>query len=306
MQNKKILANILLLITALIWGSAFVAQRVGMDFIGPFTFNFARFSLSTIVLIPIIFFMQKKSGDQSRTADEKVYDKKTFFIASLICGSFLFAGSSLQQFGLVFTTAGKSAFITTLYILLVPIMGLFFKHRVNLGGWIAVIIGTAGLYFLCITESFTIARGDFIVLIGAFFWASHVLAIDHFLPRVDAVKLAMAQFAVCSFYSFIAMLLFEQPSFKDILAAGIPILYAGVMSGGVGFTLQILGQKYTTPTVASLLLSMESVFALVAGFLLLHEKMSGREFFGCVLMFIAIVISQIPEDFFQKKNNIAD
>lgn len=301
MKNKKILANILLLITALIWGSAFVAQRVGMDFIGPFTFNFARFSLSVLVLIPIVQLMGKKGKGKTEDETEKRYDKRTFIIASIVCGSFLFAGSSLQQFGLVFTTAGKSAFITTLYILLVPIIGLFFRHKVNIAGWAAVGIGTVGLYFLCITESFTIAKGDFIVLIGAFFWASHVLAIDHFLPRVDAVKLAMAQFAVCSLYSCIAMLLFENPNLKDIFAAGVPILYAGIMSGGVGFTLQILGQKYTTPTVASLLLSMESVFALVAGFLLLHEKMSGREFFGCVLMFIAIIISQIPEELFRKQ-----
>lgn len=303
MKNKKMLANILLLITAFIWGSAFVAQRVGMNFVQPFTFNFSRFTLSTLVLIPVVSFMERLQKNKNTDSEDlKLYDKKTFLKASIVCGSFLFAGSSLQQFGLVFTTAGKSAFITTLYILLVPIFGLFFKHRVSLAGWIAVVFGTVGLYFLCITESFTIAKGDFIVLIGAFFWTSHVLSIDYFLPKVNPVRLAMAQFAVCALFSFVAALIFESPDVGSIMAAGVPILYAGIMSGGIGYTFQILGQQYTTPTIASLLMSMESVFALVAGYFLLNELMSGREFLGCVLMFIAIIISQIPEDFLSKKN----
>lgn len=301
MKNKKILANILLLMTAIIWGSAFVAQRVGMSFVEPFTFNFSRFLLSTLVLIPIIFVMEKyEKNKKDIISKDTINDPKVFWKASIVCGSFLFAGSSLQQFGLVFTTAGKSAFITTLYILLVPIFGLFFKHRVSIVGWIAVIFGTIGLYFLCITESFTIAKGDFIVLIGAFFWTAHVLSIDYFLPKVNPVRLAMAQFAVCSIFSLIAAVLFETPNIQSILTAGVPILYAGIMSGGIGFTFQILGQQYTTPTIASLLMSMESVFALLAGYLLLHEVMSGREFLGCILMFVAIVISQIPEEYFQK------
>lgn len=301
MKNKKILANILLLMTAIIWGSAFVAQRVGMNFVEPFTFNFSRFFLSTLVLIPVIFFTEKSQKNKGNDESEnQSNDSKVFLKASIVCGSFLFAGSSLQQFGLVFTTAGKSAFITTLYILLVPIFGLFFKHRVSIVGWIAVIFGTIGLYFLCITESFTIAKGDFIVLIGAFFWTAHVLSIDYFLQKVNPIRLAMAQFAVSSLFSLIAAVLFETPNIQSILAASIPILYAGIMSGGVGFTFQILGQQYTTPTIASLLMSMESVFALLAGYLLLNEVMTGREFLGCILMFIAIIISQIPEEYFRK------
>lgn len=303
MKNKKVLANTLLLITAIIWGSAFVAQKEGMNYVSPFTFNFARFALSTLVLLPVVYFMEKAEQSKRKNTSyiPEVYDKKTFFIASLVCGTFLFAGSSLQQFGLIFTTAGKSAFITTLYILLVPIFGLFFGHRINGLAWIAVIFGTVGLYFLCITESFTIGKGDFIVLIGAFFWTSHVLSIDRFLPKVNGVRLAMAQFAVCGLWSLIAAFLFETPNWQAIYAAGIPILYAGIMSGGVGYTFQILGQKYTTPTVASLLMSMESVFAVIAGYFLLNEIMTGREFFGSILMFIAIIISQIPESLFRWK-----
>lgn len=303
MKNKKILANILLLITALIWGSAFVAQRVGMNFVEPFTFNFSRFLLSTLVLIPVVRWMDKveQNKREYQSGSSVIHDKKVFWTASIICGSFLFAGSSLQQFGLVFTTAGKSAFITTLYILLVPIFGLFLKHKINIVGWIAVIFGTIGLYFLCITDGFSIAKGDFIVLIGAFFWTSHVLSIDHFLPKVPAVKLAMAQFGVCALLSLIAALLFEKPDLHSILKAGIPILYAGILSGGMGYTFQILGQKHTTPTIASLLMSMESVFALVSGYLFLHEVLSTREFMGCILMFIAIIISQIPEKYFPWK-----
>lgn len=303
LNRKKIVANSLLLLTAVIWGSGFVAQRVGMDYVGPLTFGASRFWLATLVLIPVVYFSDradKKALEQSDekpialTAEEAITAKKTFAVAAFCCGTLLFCGSILQQFGMVFTTAGKASFITALYILLVPIFGLFLKQHPGINCWIGVGFGTIGLYLLCITESFTIAWGDFIVLIGAVFWACHVLVIDHFLPYVNAVRLAMTQFAICATYSTIGMFLFEEPTIDAIIYGFVPILYAGVLSGGVGFTLQIIGQKNTSPTVASLLLSMEAVFGAVFGFLLLHEIMSNRELIGCILMFAAIIVSQLP------------
>lgn len=303
MDRKKLIGNTFLLITAIIWGSAFVAQRVGMEYVGPLTFTGTRFWLAAIVLIPVIYFLDKsekkakqESGEEQikLTAAEAAKAKKTLLISGFICGTVLFCASILQQFGLVFTSAGKTGFITALYIVLVPVFGLFLKQRPGFKCWIGVALATIGLYLLTITESFTIAWGDFVVLIGAFFWACHVLVIDHFVPYVNSVKLALTQFAVCASYGTIGMIIFERPDFDSLITCAVPILYAGVLSGGVGFTFQILGQRNTSPTVASLLLSMEAVFGAIFGFLILHEIMSAREIMGCVLMFAAIIISQLP------------
>lgn len=304
MDKKKLAANCMLLLTALIWGTAFVAQRVGMEYIGPLTFTATRFFLATLLLLCVAYLtdlrkkrVQDKSGQEivPLTLPEKKKRRKTLITAGSCCGTVLFCASFLQQQGLVFTTASKTSFITALYILLVPLFGIFLKQRIGLKGWIGVAIGTVGLYLLCITESFSIAKGDFIVLIGAFFWACHVLIIDHFLPSVDAIKLAAFQFGVCSVLSGIGMFLFENPSINAILDCAFPIVYAGVFSGGIGFTLQIIGQKNTSPTVASLLLSMEAVFGAISGFLLLHEILSMRELTGCAFMFAAIILSQLPD-----------
>ncbi len=304
MDKKKLTGNLFLLMTALIWGLAFVAQRVGMDYVGPLTFTAIRFWLGAAVLFPVLYFMDKKDAQELNdskeatslpTPEEKAKNRKSLMVAGGTCGTVLFAASILQQYGLVFTTAGKTGFITALYIVLVPIFGLFLKHRPGIRCWIGVAIGTVGLYFLTITESFTIAWGDLVVLIGAFFWAAHVLSIDHFNPCVNSIKLAATQFIVCASWSTIGMLIFERPTLDGILSGAVPILYAGILSCGGGFTFQILGQKNTSPTVASLILSMEAVFGAVFGFLLLTEIMSGRELAGCVLMFAAVVISQLPE-----------
>lgn len=294
MDKNKLRGNFFLLITSLIWGSAFVAQRVGMDYVGPFTFTAVRFWLAVAALFPVMLFLNKKEL-LDKPAETDRDGKKTLLVGGLTCGFVLFIASVLQQFGLVFTTAGKAGFITALYIVLVPLLGLFLKHRPGAKSWLGVLMGTIGLYFLTITESFTIARGDFIVLVGAFFWASHVLVIDHFTPYVDGVKLSIIQFIVCGVLGTVAMFIFERPSMGAIFSAAIPILYAGVMSAGVGFTFQILGQRHTSPTVASLILSLESVFSAVFGFLLLHEIMSPRELLGCALLFVAVIISQLPD-----------
>jgi drug/metabolite transporter (DMT)-like permease len=303
LNKKKLIANLLLLLTAIIWGLSFVAQRVGMDYVGPLTFTATRFWLAVLVLIPIVYFSgkaEKKALERSSekpvslTEDEKKKAKKIYLIAGFCCGSVLFLASTIQQVGMVFTSAGKTGFITALYIVLVPVFGLFLKQHPGIKCWIGVALATIGLYLLTITESFTIALGDFVVLISAVFWASHVLVIDHFVPYVNPVKLAIFQFAVCATLSSIGMFLFEKPQLEAIMNGAIPILYSGALSAGIGFTLQILGQKNTTPTVASLLLSMEAVFGAVFGFLLLSEIMSMRELLGCLLMFVAIIISQLP------------
>lgn len=302
MDRKQLKGNLLLLTTATIWGAAFVAQRVGMDYVGPLTFSWTRFVLAVLVLIPAVHFVNRpKKGSQEGerkelSPEEAKREKRTLMKASITCGCVLFTANILQQIGLVSTSAGKTGFITALYIVLVPIFSVVLKHRPGLKCWIGVVFGTIGLYFLCITSSFTIAPGDLVVLIGAGFWAAHILVIDHFLPKVsDPVRMSMYQFVVVAVISFIASLIFEDLSLSNIIDCAIPILYAGVLSGGVGFTFQILGQRHTNPTVASLILSLESVFAAIFGFLLLHEVMSVRETIGCVLMFVAIIISQLPE-----------
>lgn len=305
MKKEKLLGNSFLLLTSIIWGSAFVAQRVGMDYVGPLTFGMARFTLAALVLIPVMHFIRWNDKKQHLNLPEETEgllpeelknQRNILLKAGVACGSVLFCGSTLQQFGLVFTTAGKAGFITALYIVLVPIFSLVLKHKPGIKCWVGVVFGAAGLYLLCITESLTIAPGDLIVLIGAAFWAMHLLVIDHFLPKIsDVVKLSFIQFCVCAGYSLIGAVIFEEISLNSILQGAIPIFYAGVLSGGVGFTLQIFGQRHTSPTVASLLLSMEAVFGAVFGFLLLHEIMTQREIFGCILMFVAIIISQLPD-----------
>lgn len=300
----------MLLLTSVIWGSAFVAQRVGMDYVGPFTFGASRFILAALVLIPVMQLVdrnekkQRKQDREELLPEEAENRRKTLFKAGITCGTILFCGTTLQQFGLVFTTAGKAGFITALYIVLVPIFSLFIKHRPGMKCWIGVAFGAAGLYLLCITESFSIAPGDLIVLVGAAFWALHLLVIDHFIPKISsAVKLSFLQFSICAVYSLICAVIFEDISWKGIAACAVPILYAGILSGGVGFTLQIFGQKHTNPTVASLILSMEAVFSAVFGFLLLNEVMTARETLGCILMFCAIIISQLPDK--RRQNSVS-
>lgn len=315
-SKKRLAANLTLLLTAMIWGMGFVAQRAGMDYVGPFTFGATRFALGAIVLLPVIYYFDRgkkasltdnsamKSIDDDKESTPIIADEfdknhtgwnKDLLIAGLSCGFILFIGSTFQQVGLVFTSAGKAAFITALYIVLVPLFGMFVHHKVGLNAWLGVVMATAGLFLLTITEHLTIAGGDLIVLVGAFFWALHILVIDYFLPKVDAIKLAFMQFAVASIICSIVMVFREQPSFSAMLSGAIPILYSGVLSAGAGFTLQIVGQKNTSPTVASLLLSMEAVFGAISGYLILDELLTSRELLGCILMFIAIVISQLPE-----------
>lgn len=289
---------LLLLLTAVIWGVAFVAQSVGMDYIGPFTFNCVRSMIGGIVLIPCIRLLDrmKNHGDERKKAffGEKKEEKRVLLTGGICCGAALFLASNLQQFGIKYTTVGKAGFITALYIVLVPVLGIFLKKAIGLKIWISVALAVAGLYLLCITDGFSIGKGDFLVLLCALVFSIHILVIDYFSPKTDGVRLSCIQFLVCGILSGIGMLLTESPGVTAILQAWMPVLYAGVMSCGVAYTLQIIGQKGMDPTVASLILSLESVVSVLAGWLLLGQKLSVRELSGCVLMFAAIILAQLP------------
>ena len=283
--------NILLVLTALIWGCAFVAQSVGMDYVGPFTFNMARFLIGAIVLLPVIWFMDR----QWKTGAEKGAGQKTLIIGGICCGIALAVASTLQQWGILFTTVGKAGFITAMYIVIVPLLGIFIGKKVRPLIIGCVAIAVVGFYFLCMTESLRLGLGDFLVLLCAIAFSIHILVIDHFSPKVDGVKMSAIQFLTAAIISAVPTLLWEQPVFTEILQAWQPVLYAGIMSCGVAYTLQIIAQKNADPTVASLLLSLESVFSVLAGWVLLGQGLSIKEMFGCVLIFCAIILAQLPE-----------
>ena len=292
-MKHKSTNNFLLALTALIWGSAFVAQSVGMDYLGPFTFNSIRSVMGGIVLLPVIFILKRldrKSGKTKTPAGSR----KTLIIGGICCGAALAVASSLQQIGIMYTTAGKAGFITALYILIVPLLGLFLGKRAGVKVWIGVGLAVAGMYFLCITDGFSISKGDFLVLLCAIVFSVHILVIDYFAPKVDGVCLSCIQFFVCGILCAVPMLVQEQPQIGEILAAWMPLAYAGVLSCGVAYTLQVIAQKNTDPTVASLILSLESVFSVLAGWVILGEHLSGRELFGCALVFAAVLLAQLP------------
>ncbi len=306
MKSNKVVSNLMLILTALIWGSSFVAQSVGLDYVGPFTFNAVRSLVGGIVLIPVILLMNKSKAKDKIEGTEvtKVGFNKTLLIGGTLCGIALFAGSTLQQFGLMYTTAGKSGFITALYIIIVPLLGIFIKKKVPLKVWLCVLIAMVGFYLLSINEGFTINKGDLLTLICSFFFSLHILLIDYYSPRVDGVQMSSIQFFVAGIISLIATFIFEDPQISAILSAWAPILYAGVLSCGVAYTLQVVAQKNTDPVVASLLLSLESVFAVIAGWLVLKQSLSLKEGFGCVLVFVAIVITQLPSRQSKKDSNL--
>lgn len=292
MKKLSIKSMILLVLTALIWGMAFVAQSVGMNYIGPFTFNCIRSIMGGLVLIPCILFFDKREKGEAK--QEKKEDTKTLLIGGICCGLALCIASNLQQIGIKYTTVGKAGFITALYIVLVPIFGIFLKKKVSGRVWLSVAISVVGLYLLCITDEFRIGKGDFFVLLCALVFTIHILVIDYFSPKVDGIKLSCIQFLVAGILSGVPMLISEKPSISTILAAWAPLLYAGIMSCGVGYTLQIVAQKDADPTIASLILSLESVFSVLAGWLILGQTLAGKEIVGCVLMFAAIILAQLP------------
>ena len=299
-MSKKMQSNILLLFTALIWGSSFVAQKSGMDYIEPFTFNGIRMVIGGLVLIPFILLMdRKKARDgaaEPMSDEEKAKARKKIIAGGICCGLAIFVASSLQQFGVSYTTAGKAGFITTLYVVIVPIISVLLRKRVRPIMWLCVVLGAVGLYLLCMTDdSFKLAFGDMLVLLCAVAFAVHIMVVDHFAATLDGTKLSCIQFLTSGILGLIGMAIFESPDINAILDCWLPILYAGVLSCGLGYTFQVIAQKYAEPTVASLLMSLESVFAVISGAILLHETMSMRELTGCAVIFAAVIISQLPE-----------
>ena len=290
---RRIRANLLLLLTALIWGAAFVSQRVSMDYIGPFTFLCSRSLLGGVVLLPLIAVFSGKIPGEAPVPGAG----RQLILGGLLCGAALFVASALQQIGIQYTSVGKAGFLTAMYIVLIPLSGIFLRRRIGFRVFSAVAVAVAGMYFLCLHGNGLerINRGDLLELFCALCFTVHILVVDRFAGRVDGVKMSCIQFFVCGALSFVCMLVFETPSWSDILAAWLPIAYAGVMSSGVGYTLQIIAQKDTDPTVASLLMSLEAVFSLSAGWLILGQRLSGWELLGCGLMFAAIVWVQLPQ-----------
>ena len=284
---------IMLLLTAFIWGTAFVAQSVGMDYLGPFTFNGVRSLIGGVALLPCIWLLRmlNKKEDEQKVQREK----KNLIQGGIACGLLLFAASSLQQIGIQYTSAGKSGFITAFYIVIVPVLGIFLHKKIGWKVWIAVLLALAGLYFLCITEKFTIGKGDILIFLCALVFSLHIMVIDYFSPKVDGVKMSCIQFFVCGIVSIPFMFVLETPNVTDIVAGWMPLLYAGVLSCGVAYTLQIIGQKNVNPAIASLILSLESCFSVLAGWAVLGEHLSARESVGCILMFVVIILAQLPD-----------
>lgn len=311
-ESRKMLGNMLLLLTAVIWGTAFVFQRVGMDSIEPVTFNAARMWLAAAAIGLVAVFTAEKSlqDDTLNTGfttdstldtaladrqDKRQDRRKNTIIGGICCGSFLTAASLFQQMGVVYTTAGKAGFITAMYMLLVPIINfVFFKKKNTWLVWTGVLIGVIGMYLLCIKDGFSLTYGDTLVCICALLFSGHILCCDHFVQLGNPIQISAIQFLTTAVISSIIAWIAEAPSPEKILSAAIPILYCGIVSGGIGYTLQMVAQKYTDPTIASLLMSLESVFAVIAGAVLLGERMTARELAGCIVMFAAIVLVQIP------------
>jgi len=291
MQLRTLKSDGLLLLTAVIWGFAFVAQRVGMDYVGPFTFNGVRFALGSLVLIPFIWYSRRRNRGTRSNPPE--HQSKTLLLAGILAGSALFTAASFQQVGLLYTTAGKAGFITGLYVVIVPIMGLGLGQRTHAGTWIGALLAAGGMYFLSISEQLTIAYGDLLQLAGAFIWAAHVLIIGRFSPRVDVLRLAFVQFATCAVLSMSSAVVLEVITLSDIVQATIPILYGGALSVGFAYTLQVVAQRKAHPAHAAILLSLEAVFAALGGWIMLGEVLTSRGLFGCGLMLSGMLLSQL-------------
>lgn len=292
-MNPRIRQTVLPLLAAFIWGTAFVGQSVAGDYLPPFAVNALRSAVAALTLLCVIFLFrawQKRKGITPRKQN-----RRALLIGGILCGTVLTVGTNLQQAGLMYTAAGKASFITALYIIIVPVCGLFAGRKLYPALSCAIVLAAAGLYFLCITGEFSVQKGDFLVLLCAFAFSAHILVIDRFTQLVDGICLSCVQFATCTVLSGVISLLTEEVSFAAVGSWIWPILYVGIFSSGVAYTLQIIAQKGSNPTVVSLLLSLESVFGVLSGALLLHERMSGREIFGCFLMFGAVILSQLPE-----------
>lgn len=282
-------ANLMLLVTAAIWGFAFVAQRVAMDHMGPFSFNAVRFLLGAVSLLPLIWFFSRKKNIATTTAA-----KTSIWLAGGVAGAILFIAAALQQVGLLYTTAAKAGFITGLYMILVPFLGLFLRHVTGLNVWLGALLALVGLYLLSINADFTMSRGDFLMFVGAIFWACHILWIDFIGRRVDALQLSAVQFLACGLLSSVMAFWQEIPTLASVLLAWPAVLFASFISVGLAYTLQVVAQKKAKPAHAAIIMSMEAVFAAVGGVVFLDESLPMRGWIGCGLMMTGMLLSQIP------------
>lgn len=289
--NSGFGAELLLVLAAIVWGFAFVAQKAGMEDIGPMAFNGIRFIIGSISLFPIIWFFDKKS----KSVSHKISNSKNLWKAGLISGVVLFVAASIQQIGIVYTTAGNAGFITSIYVILVPIFGLLFKQKVNIQTWIGAVVAIIGLYFLSVSEGLVLVIGDLLVFGSAFFWAIQVLLASHYAPRVNVIKLAAIQFGLTGILSLVISFFTESYGFENIYAAAIPLLYGGLMSVGLAFTLQLVAQQKANPSHAAIILSTESVFAAIGGWLILSEKLTTIEITGAALMLTGVILSQLKK-----------
>ncbi len=297
MNRKSLRGSLLLLIGAAIWGSAFVAQDVGMNYVGPYAFNAMRYLVGALSLLPVIFVSDRIAARKNPGRDQtqlRTYNRRSW-LSGIIAGLALIIPTTLQQIGMVYTTAGKAGMITGMYIIAVPLLGLFLGKKCGLNVWIAVALGVVGMYLLCVTGQLSISGGDIILLVSIIFWAVQILVIDHYAPDVDCFRMVCIEFLVCSILSCVPMFIFEELPDKAALAGTLlPVLYVGIFSCGVAYTLQPLGQRDTPPAAASLIMSLESVFAALTGYLLLGDSFTGRELIGCCLMMGATVLAQFP------------
>lgn len=300
-KKKETQSALLMVLTAVIWGIAFVFQRTGMEHIGPFAFNFFRCLLSLVFLLAVSGFLKIKNKNSEKKQTN--FSRKSLYIGGILAGLALFLGMSTQQVGMVSTSAAKAGFITTMYIVLVPIMGMFYGRKTTPKMWLCVAIAAVGLYMLSIKEGFVIEKGDFFVFLSAIFFGLQIVIIDIFAPKADAIKLSMIEFATSGVLSLIATLMTETTTMAGIQAAGVAILYTGLLSSGVGFTLQIIAQKNLAPTVTSLIMSMESGVSAIAGVIFLHEALTSREVVGCIIMIIAVLLAQLDFPMMKSKKS---
>lgn len=309
MNTNTIKNDFLLLLTAIIWGFAFTAQRAGMEFIGPFTFNGVRFLIGAISILPLIYW-EKRSDIKKKSKTVRESDKehklKPLLIFGAAGGILLYLGSSLQQVGIVYTSAGKAGFITGMYVIIVPILGIFLRHKAGWRRWAGAFLSITGLYFLSVRGNIKINTGDIFVLISAFFWASHVIAISHFSPKVNALKLAFSQYIFCGLLSLITAFIFEDVQKNTIILAWLPILYGSLFSVGIAYTLQVYAQKKAHPAHAAIILSLEGVFAVLGGWLILGESMGIKGLIGCSLMLGGMFLSQSTTIIGKKRQGISE
>lgn len=287
MTKKQVQSSLLLMLTALIWGFAFVAQKVGTADVGPLTFSASRYFLGGLAVLPCFYFFGEKNLSTSK--------RRTSLLSGSFCGALLFVASYFQQYGIQYTTVGKAGFITTLYIIIIPLIGLLFKQKVSVKIWLSVLLAMTGMYLLCLSGgNFTLQAGDFYIFLCAIGFACQIMLIDFYLPKVEPILFAVTQFFVAGLIALILMPFFEPFDFSGIIAAKSAILYAGIISAGIGYTLQILAQKHVKAVVASMIMSLEAVFSLLAGYLVLGDQLSQRELLGCLLVFSAIILAQLP------------